>query len=72
MLFAGNPYKTHTGTKNEVTKAYGMVHKAKTENDGNRCAATVPVIKTKQGATKENSLGIIGKDEVPSPNLESP
>ncbi len=36
-----------------------------------RCGATAPDVKTKQGITRENKLGRIGKDEVPSSNLGS-
>ena len=37
----------------------------------NRCATTTLGAKTKQETTKENNLGRIGKDEVPSSNLGS-
>ncbi len=37
----------------------------------NRCATTVPGIKTKQSTIGENKLGRIGKDEVGSSNLPS-
>ena len=38
---------------------------------GSRCGTTVPGAKTKQETTRENNLGRIGKDEVPSSNLGS-
>ena len=38
---------------------------------GSRCGTTVPGAKTKQETTRENDLGRIGKDEVPSSNLGS-
>ena len=45
--------------------------RARAENARSRCNATAPGANTKQRATGENSLGRIGKDEVPSSNLGS-
>ena len=41
------------------------------ENVWSRCGATAPDAKTKQGTTKKNNVGRIGKDEVSSSNLDS-
>ena len=40
-------------------------------NARSRCGTTAPGANTKQGATGENNMGRIGKDEVPSSNLGS-
>ena len=70
MCFIKNPYKTHTGTRKQLISRYDKQRYGTAEK--NPVSVDIQGIqdsKLQQPTTSENSLYLIGKDEVPSSNL---
>ena len=63
-----NPYGREKRPYSSIFQGIRSRHK---ENAESCCGATAPGAKTKQGTTRGNNLGRIGKDEVSSSNLDS-